>query len=211
MTASVGLTVLVYIRALIWPVVVATVVLFFLIAYEDNVRKLIDAIRELRGPVGTGAALAWSPDGKRIAFVRRELGGAAVYLIRPDGSGLCRLTRFAPSEYTPAWSPDGQRVSYSTEVGGDFDIAVVRSDGSGWSRLTRTGLDVEASWSPDGKRILFARDASIYAMNSDGSDLRRLTTGTVDASPTWRPPTYVSRRATRTTRQGPPMYRASGA
>jgi hypothetical protein len=58
MTASLAQTILDYIRALIWPSVVLTLVLFFLIAYEDNVRALIDAIRELRGPAGVGAALA---------------------------------------------------------------------------------------------------------------------------------------------------------
>jgi hypothetical protein len=57
MTASVAQTVLDYLSVLVWPAVVLGLVLYFLIAYKENVRALIDAIRSLRGP-GIAAELA---------------------------------------------------------------------------------------------------------------------------------------------------------
>jgi Tol biopolymer transport system component len=48
---------------------------------------------------------AWSPDGTVIAFDRSPLegGGFDVWLVRPDGSGLTRLTR--DGGFNPAWQP----------------------------------------------------------------------------------------------------------
>jgi Tol biopolymer transport system component len=57
----------------------------------------------------------WSPRGTRLAFVRDFVnGGAAIYTVRPDGSGLQRLVKasqgitLAPG----AWSPDGKAIVY---------------------------------------------------------------------------------------------------
>jgi Tol biopolymer transport system component len=48
---------------------------------------------------------AWSPDGSLIAFNRSPLdgGGFNVWVVRPDGSGLTRLTR--DGGFNPAWQP----------------------------------------------------------------------------------------------------------
>src|SRR5579864_3643143 len=54
---------------------------------------------------------AWSPDGAWIAFVRGESGiGSALFVIRPDGTGLCRLTPYAESVLEPSWSPRGTTI-----------------------------------------------------------------------------------------------------
>ena len=57
---------------------------------------------------------AWSPDGKWIAFTRsrfpprRSTAPEGLDLVRPDGTGLHRLTK--GSFFNPAWSPDGRYV-----------------------------------------------------------------------------------------------------
>ncbi len=67
----------------------------------------------------------WSPDGKRIVlttnadFVRPRTS-ASLVTIRPDGSGLKRLTRFTGGEharnaFAGSFSPDGKRIVFRFE------------------------------------------------------------------------------------------------
>jgi TolB protein len=77
---------------------------------------------------------------------------------------------------------------YSTGDGRGFGIAVVNADGTGRRTLTPQGLDFHPAWSPDGRRIAFAREATLYLMDADGSHLRRLTRpDAIDGSPAWQP------------------------
>jgi TolB protein len=41
---------------------------------------------------GSNSAPAWSPDGKQLAVVLTRDGSSQIYLVRPDGSGLRRIT-----------------------------------------------------------------------------------------------------------------------
>ena len=77
----------------------------------------------------------------------------------------------------------------------DGRIYRVNSDGSGLVRLTDGPSDAQPSWSPDGHRIAFTRQAGtsfrsdVYIMDSDGSNTVRRLAGvaTVGAGPTWSP------------------------
>jgi len=132
---------------------------------------------------------AWSPDGARIVFVRKEMGvGAALFMVRPDGKGLCELTPFTTTVVSPSWSPDGAMLVYATGDGRGFGISVVKADGTGRHELTPQVLDFHPAWSPDGRRIAFQREATLYVMNVDGTHVRRLTApDAIDGSPAWRP------------------------
>ncbi|MBA3348726.1 MAG: PD40 domain-containing protein [Actinobacteria bacterium] len=50
----------------------------------------------------------WSPDSRRIAFVRQEPSarGSSIFVVRRDGGDLRRLTAGAQVVAMPAWSPD---------------------------------------------------------------------------------------------------------
>lgn len=134
---------------------------------------------------------SWSPDGSRIVFVREDPGvDSALFVIRPDGTGLCELTPFTTSTLSPAWSPDGSMLVYSAGDGRGFGISVVNANGTGRRELTPQALDFHPAWSPDGRLIAFQREATLYVMNADGSHVRRLTEPeAIDGSPAWRPAT----------------------
>jgi len=74
-----------------------------------------------------------------------------------------------------------------------MDIYVMSADGTNPRRLTTdAGIDESATWSLDGKQLIFVSErdgnAELYRMNADGSHIRRLTFHpATDWFPAWRP------------------------
>jgi Tol biopolymer transport system component/erythromycin esterase-like protein len=148
---------------------------------------------------------AWSPDGKHIAYVRREWStNLEIYVMNADGSDPFRLTyNLKDNDIEPDWSPDGSSIAFSSsEVGdfdiftidpGNFDILTINLENFQQTRLTENpGVDRSPDWSPDGDRIVFSsqRDGNteIFVMNADGSGERNLSNHPAnDTSPVWSP------------------------
>ncbi len=87
--------------------------------------------------VGEGKQVAWSPDGRSILFASERDhpdNSRDIYVMRPDGSGVKRLTR-AGAE-TPGWFPDGRYIVFAAAGG----LGVTRADGSGVTLLPIDGV-----------------------------------------------------------------------
>src|SRR5436190_5600880 len=115
---------------------------------------------------------AWSPDGKRIAWILR----GDVWTIAADGTDDRRLTTVGDAE-APAWSSDGTQLAFDRSAAGSTpSIYRIAADGSGLQRLA-TGSG--PAWSPDGTRIAFVRANDVYTIKPDGTGETRLTTDAV--------------------------------
>ena len=60
----------------------------------------------------------WSPRGDLIMFSRLERGDYEIFTVKPDGTGVKRLTRARGNDAHQGWSPDGEYVVFaSTRMG----------------------------------------------------------------------------------------------
>jgi dipeptidyl aminopeptidase/acylaminoacyl peptidase len=125
---------------------------------------------------------AWSPDGRRLAYVAR----GDVYVVDADGTHVGRISRTAGvAEASPTWAPDGRALAF--ERAGR--IVVVRGDGSDERLLVRGR---QPSWSPGGRRIAFASDRAgsvdLYVVGVASGRSRRLTAAPgAEEAPAWSP------------------------
>ena len=100
----------------------------------------------------------WSPDGRKIAFVRQEPGkrSSSLWVVRRDGGGLQRLTKAEQVVATPAWSGDGRRIAYAASPleGGSFDVYVIPVDG-GTPKVVASGPKEQLFPSFSDGKVLF--------------------------------------------------------
>src|SRR2546426_565232 len=95
---------------------------------------------------------AWSPDGRRIAFIR-EHGYRFLELATVDVADR-RVRVLVPRAQgsDPAWSPDGRTIAYDH---GNFGIVLV--DVATGARRLLGDWGNTTSWSPDGKKLAAIR------------------------------------------------------
>jgi TolB protein len=132
---------------------------------------------------------AWSPDGRRLAYVSFENKKPVVYVHSLADGKRQVAANFKGSNSAPAWSPDGARLAVSLSRDGGSQIYTVSPDGSNVRRLTQSGgIDTEPVFSPDGQTIYFTSDRGgspqIYRMPAGGGEAQRVTfDGSYNVSP----------------------------
>ncbi|MCU1232978.1 MAG: peptidase prolyl oligopeptidase active site domain protein [Candidatus Solibacter sp.] len=161
-------------------------------------------IRRIGGPDKPGAdkltdvpdppqSLAWSPDGKSLAFTAR----AHLFLV-PAAGGPVRAIPLGDLEIhgDPAWMPDGQSILVAAAPPPDAahvlegaELYAIRiADGTRRQITHHHGPDIEPVPSPDGSRLAWiAREpkpqsyvvAKLYVANPDGSRAKILA-GSLD-------------------------------
>lgn len=155
-----------------------------------SVKKLTD-----RGWPYSGTP-QWSPDGRRIAFAR----GPELWMMRADGSQEKAIFR-DPSNRAillSDWSLDGRSLLFEMDgADSEWDLWSIRPNGRNARRLVPGGGAWGASFSPDGKKIAFARTTlcevwcffDLYVANRDGSNETNITNTPhiSEADPSWSP------------------------
>ena len=138
--------------------------------------------------------IAWSNDGKRIAYVSDRSGEEEIYVQAQDGnSPAVQLTSNSTGRYyAPRWSGDGKRIAFADNTGRLYAVEV-----AGKRRLTvardPTDMAEDYRWSPDGQFLSYALNepngfAGVYIWSVGDGKARRVTPAFFNAqSPAWSP------------------------
>jgi dipeptidyl aminopeptidase/acylaminoacyl peptidase len=114
-------------------------------------------------------AVAWSPDGRTLAYGCNDR--SRIFTIRRDGTGRRRIETGLPVSAWPTWSPDGKGIAFegSTHRGGPSSIYVIGLDGSHRVLVARHASLPD--WSPDGKTIAYRSPDGIKLVTPAGVDV----------------------------------------
>ena len=101
-------------------------------------------------------APAWSPDGKKIAYMCRNPFNTRfeICVMNADGTGQTQLTNNAVLDATPTWSPDGQRLVFANGPTMQAQLWIMRADGTDKTQIVippivpgaSPGANVDPGW-----------------------------------------------------------------
>lgn len=125
---------------------------------------------------------AWSPDGKRLAYVSFETGKPVIFVHELASGKRTKVADFPGLNSAPAWSPDGRALMMTLSKDGNAEIYRMDLQSRQLTRLTNHwAIDTEASWDHTGKGIYFTSDRSggpqIYYQSEPGAEPQRITFG----------------------------------
>jgi serine/threonine-protein kinase len=113
-------------------------------------------IELLHATPGVYATPRFSPDGKRLAFLKNSGRGEDIWVKDIERDSLLRLTYFDGNNRWPVWTPDGKYIIFQSTNQAAPGLYWVRSDGGGSPlRLTNETFQIPRSLRQDGKRLAF--------------------------------------------------------
>ena len=135
---------------------------------------------------GTSAP-SWSPDSRALVVAGAD---GALYRVPAGGAVATRLTAGRPRllAWHPVWAPAGGRIAFiDLAHGGALHVTIAH--GGDRVLAPRSDFAGAPSWSPDGRRLVFADGTQhLEIVNATTGARRTITHGsTVDANPAWQP------------------------
>jgi TolB protein len=116
-----------------------------------------------------------------------------------DGSNVQRISFDGTARYgTPVWSPRGDLIAFTKIANGQFFIGVMRPDGKGERLLTQAFLVEGPTWAPNGRVLMYTRQAPsdakgkggssrVYSIDLTGYNEREVITPQDASDPAWSP------------------------
>jgi TolB protein len=142
---------------------------------------------------------SYSPDAKMIVFNSDRGGSQQLYTMNADGSDVKRISFDGQARYgTPVWSPRGDLIAFTKIAGGQFYIGIMRPDGKGERLLTQAFLVEGPTWAPNGRVLMYTRQAPsdakgkggssrVYSIDLTGFNEREVITPQDASDPAWSP------------------------
>ena len=151
-----------------------------------------DTLTRLTFEAGGGNTLAWTRDGKRLAF---NSGGPAILFWQPaDGSGKAERLATSENQQNPvSWSPDGQALAYiELDLATNQDIWVMRlSDRKAQPFLRTSFYESSPQFSADGRWLAYVSNESgrfeIYVQPYPGPGGKYQISTEGGTEPVWNP------------------------
>jgi Tol biopolymer transport system component len=169
-------------------------------------------------PGGEDCAGDYSPNGKRLVFLRSNDTTFALFTIKLDGSSLQQVTPDGSDQFSinfdcGRWSPQGNDILFSAHAPSDQRSTVwsVHADGTGLRQIQIPGCGglisnpttigcFGPSWSPDGSKIVFVRRSAaqndIYTVSANGTNSSEVSGTPLDEGgpPDWGTHSLISAR-----------------
>ncbi len=127
-------------------------------SHPDGAKQLIYLIPATGGTpllLGEGNSPSFSPDGQRIAFLRR----GQVWITGTDGEAKAeQFFSIRGSVGSLRWSPDGSRLAFTSNRGDHVFLGIYHlAQKSIQYLLPSVDRDGSPAWSPDGTKLAFLR------------------------------------------------------
>ncbi|MFV0575085.1 MAG: Tol-Pal system beta propeller repeat protein TolB [Vibrio sp.] len=123
---------------------------------------------------------AWSPDGRKLAYVSFQTGRSELYMMDIYTGKTEVLTAFPRHNGAPEFSPDGKKLALVLSKTGSLQVNVLDLQSRKLTQVTSGGANnTEPFWMPDNSGLIFTSDRGgspqIYKVNLSDQSTTRLT------------------------------------
>lgn len=135
----------------------------------------------------------FGPADGQVTVVMNQKGNTDLYIARPDGRGLRRLTNARAIEVSPSWSPDGTQLAFTSDRSGSPQIYIQDLATGTVRRITfRGSYNTSSAWSPTGEWIAYAArtgtNLDLYLIDpKTGYTVPLVVHPMADEDPAWSP------------------------
>ena len=126
---------------------------------------------------------AWSPDGRRFAFITFADGRNEINTFNVQTGEIKTRTvvEDVGAIHNLAWSPDGQSIAFSGLDGGLSDLYVYNLEAKSVRQLTNDRYAaLQPTWSPDGETLAFTTDRGPNGTNFETLEYGEERIGLID-------------------------------